>query len=149
MPTERDAATGKTPRKKNPERTKERSEVLQEFSESTADIIQKAASILEEEVAAGIVAARELERSMREGDDFRSDEFDDVMQRLRKDAHDMVNILGEQVNALRSGEFDDLTERFQQDAHDVVDLVLNVVGNAPQFIRRMRPPTPPEADDAS
>jgi len=127
----------KVARKKDSERKKERSEILREFGKSTSDIIQKAASILEEEVAAGIVAAKEVERHMREDGDFRSDEFGDIMQRLRRDAHDMVNIISEQVDNFRSSEFDHLGKRFQKDAHDAVDIMLNVMNVAPDIINRL------------
>jgi hypothetical protein len=127
--------------KPSPKRTSDqetsREEILREFGASTSDIIQKAAVILEEEVAAGIMAAKEVERSMRENGDVRSEAFDDVMVRLRRDAHVIVNIIGEQVDQVRSEEFDELSQRFQKDAHEVVDLFLNVVGNAPGIIDRL------------
>jgi hypothetical protein len=113
-----------------------REEILREFGASTSDMIRKAAVILEEEVAAGILAAKEVERGMRENGDVRSEAFDDIMVRLRRDAHDIVNIIGEQADQMRSEEFDELSKRFQKDAHEVVDVLLNVVSNAPAIINR-------------
>ena len=114
-----------------------REEILREFGTSTSDMIRKAAVILEEEVASGILAAQEVERSMRESGDVRSDTFDDIMVRLRRDAHDIVNIIGEQVDQMRSEEMGELSQRLQKDAHEVVDLFLNVVTNAPDMINRL------------
>ncbi len=118
-------------------REKAREEILREFGASTSDMIQKAAVILEEEVAAGLLAAKEVERSMRESGEVRSDSFDDIVVRLRKDAHDVVNIIGEQVDQMRSEEFDELSHRFQRDAHEAVDVLLNVVTNAPTILNRL------------
>lgn len=123
--------------KRTDRRDKAREEILREFGASTSDMIQKAAVILEEEVAAGLQAAKEVEHSMRESGEFRSDSFDDIVVRLRKDAHDVVNIIGEQVNQMRSEEFDDLSHRFQKDAHEAVDVLLNVVTSAPSIINRL------------
>lgn len=116
---------------------KAREEILREFGASTSDMIQKAAVILEEEVAAGLQAAKEVEQSMRQSGEVRSESFDDIVARLRKDAHDVVNIIGEQANQMRSEEFDDLSRRFQKDAHEAVDVLLNVVTSAPNIINRL------------
>jgi hypothetical protein len=114
-----------------------REEILREFGASTSDMIRKAAVILEEEVASGILAAKEVERSMRESGEVSSESFDDIIVRLRRDAHDVVNIIGEQADQMRSEEFDELSQRFQKDAHEVVDVFLNVVTNAPDIINRL------------
>lgn len=127
---------GKSSTERTTRREKAREEILREFGASTSDMIQKAAVILEEEVAAGLLAAKEVERSMRETGDVRSDSFDDIVVRLRQDAHDVVNIIGEQVDQLRAEEFDELSHRFQRDAHEAVDVLLNVVTNAPNIINR-------------
>ena len=130
------AKSSKTPKKSKAKKEKERARILKQFGESSSDMIQKAALILEEEVAAGIVAAKEIERSMREEGDVRSAEFDDIVQRMRRDAHDVVDIIGTQVNQFRSSEFDDLANRFQKDAHEAVDLFINVLNVAPDIITR-------------
>jgi len=60
-------------------------------------IVEQAASILEEEISAGVVAAKKVEERY-------------------------IN-----VNALRSGASDQLMQRFREDAHDVLDIVLDMV----------------------
>ena len=123
--------------KRSSEQAATREEILREFGASTSDMIRKAAVVLEEEVASGILAAKEVERSMRESGEVSSESFDDIIVRLRRDAHDVVNIIGEQADQMRSEEFDELSQRLQKDAHEVVDLVLNVVTNAPGIINRL------------
>lgn len=127
---------GTSSTKRSARQDKAREEILKEFGASASNMIQKAALILEEEVAAGLLSAKEVERSMRETGEVQSDSFDDIVVRLRKDAHDVVNIIGDQANQMRSEEFDELSQRFQNDAHEVVDLLLNVVTNAPSLINR-------------
>ncbi|MBK8901712.1 MAG: hypothetical protein IPM53_11050 [Anaerolineaceae bacterium] len=127
----------KPKQKRATEQASEREEILRAFGASTSDMIQKAAVILEEEVAVGLLAAREVERSMRETGELSSESFDDILVRLRKDAHDVVNIISEQVDQMRSSEFDELSQRFQKDAHEAVDVLLNAVTHAPGLINRL------------
>ncbi len=124
----------KSARKKNTEGEKKRSETIKDIGKGTSDIIHKAVSILEEEVAAGIVTAKEVDRSIRENKNVQSDELNKLVARLRNDAHDIVNIVSEQFDELRSEESDDLSKKFQKDAHDAVDVMLNIVDVAPDII---------------
>lgn len=55
--------------------------------------IQQAASVLEKEVAAGIGAARSLEQRYVDVETIRARAPDEVMQRLRRDAHDVIDIV--------------------------------------------------------
>ena len=63
----------------------------------TARIVHQAASILEEELAAGIVAAREVEKRFIDVQKVRGANAEEVMQRFRRDAHDVVDILIDMV----------------------------------------------------
>lgn len=143
---------GKPKRERATAQASGREEILRAFGASTSDMIQKAAVILEEEVAVGLLAAREVERSMRETGELRAESFDDILVRLRRDAHDVVNIIGEQVDQMRSAEFDELSGRFQKDAHEAVDVLLNAVTHAPTIINRLLKLsnlTTPDSTDAS
>lgn len=137
MSEQRQQGQEKGSTKRSPRQDKAREEILREFGASTSDMIQKAAFILEEEVAAGLLAAKEVEQSIRQSGEVQSESLDDIVVRLRKDAHDVVNIIGEQADQMRSEEFDDLSVCFQKDAHEAVDVLLNIVTNAPNIINRL------------
>jgi len=77
------------------------------FAETTSRVVRQAASILEEEIAAGIVAARQVEESL-------------------------IN-----VKALRAGNADSVIHRFRKDAHEVVDILVDLVGTAAQYAEEM------------
>jgi len=77
------------------------------FAETTSRVVRQAASILEEEIAAGIVAARQVEE----------------------------NLLN--VKALRAGGADSVIHRFRKDAHEVVDILVDVVGAAVNYAEEM------------
>lgn len=60
---------------------------------TTSRIVQRAASILEEELANGIVAAKQVEMQFVDVDKLRGRDPEEVMQRFRRDAHEVVDIL--------------------------------------------------------
>lgn len=64
----------------------------------TSGIVQQAASILEEELAAGIIAAKRVEARFVDVGKLRESDPKEVMQRFRRDAHDVVDILLDLVN---------------------------------------------------
>jgi hypothetical protein len=55
-------------------------------------IVQEAAAILEQEIAAGITAAKKVEERFVDVKELRSAEADALMHRFRKDAHEIVDI---------------------------------------------------------
>jgi hypothetical protein len=61
-------------------------------------IVEQAASILEEEISAGIVAAKKVEQRYVNVNALRSGDSEQVMQRFRKDAHEVLDILLDLVN---------------------------------------------------
>src|SRR6516165_8801662 len=56
------------------------SEILKRFAESTSRVVQQAAYILEEEIAAGIVAAKQIEARLVDVDELRSEESNEVVR---------------------------------------------------------------------
>jgi translation initiation factor 2B subunit (eIF-2B alpha/beta/delta family) len=69
-------------------------EAYSDFAKSTSTVVHKAASILEEEIAAGIVAAKSVEGHFLNVEKLRSENSEEVvMHRFRRDAHEVVDIL--------------------------------------------------------
>lgn len=56
-------------------------------------IVKLAADILEEEIAAGIIAAKEIEKKVINVEEVRSQDVDHIVTRFRSDAHEVVDIL--------------------------------------------------------
>ena len=74
-------------------------EIISELSRTTSRVVKQAASILEEEIAAGVVAARQMEEHFINVDEIRAEDPDHVMQRFRKDTHEVVDIVIDVLNA--------------------------------------------------
>jgi hypothetical protein len=77
---------------------KGRASPFQDFAQATSRVVQQAASILEEEIAAGIIAAKRVEDRFVNVEQLRSGKPDEVMQRLRRDAHDVLDIFVDMVH---------------------------------------------------
>jgi hypothetical protein len=92
----------------------ELSDAYKGFAETTSNVVQKAAEILEEEVAAGIVAAKRIEQHFLDVKELRDEKPDDVMYRLRRDVHEIVDI------------FVDLTQVSLQRIADVPQSILQI-----------------------
>jgi len=63
-------------------------------------ILKTAVDVLEEEIAAGIVAAKKLEKKVINVDEVRSTNPEELMSRIRRDTHDAVDIFLDAITAL-------------------------------------------------
>ena len=68
-------------------------EILSNFARTTSEVVEKAAMILEEEVAAGVIAAKQLENKFIDSEKIRAEKDAVVMQRFRDDAHEVIDIM--------------------------------------------------------
>jgi hypothetical protein len=66
---------------------------------TTSRLVQQAANILEEEIASGIIAAKKAEQRILNVKRIHAAEKSDLMQRFRKDAHEVVDVLMDLVTA--------------------------------------------------
>ena len=73
-------------------------DLLADVAGKTTHIVQQAVSVLEEELSAGIGGAKNLEQKYVDVTKLRSADSQEVIQRFRKDAHDVVDILIDLVN---------------------------------------------------
>lgn len=75
---------------------------------SAVRIVQKAVTVLEEELAIGINSTKKLEQKLIDVDQLRASQ--DIVQRFRRDAHDVVDILIDLVN-VATNSLDQMTQR--------------------------------------
>jgi len=72
-------------------------------------LLKKAVNVLEEEIAAGILAAKKVEKKVINVDEVRDANPEDLMSRIRRDTHDAIDILLDAFTAL-TNHFGSLTE---------------------------------------
>lgn len=70
-----------------------------EILSSAQKVINSAVNVLEEEIAAGILAAKKIEKRVLDVDDIRNDP-DDLMNRIRRDTHEAVDLFLDALTAI-------------------------------------------------
>lgn len=73
-------------------------EIFSQVAKSTSKVVEQAASILEEEIAAGIVTARKVEDKLFDTKEIRSENKQALFSRFRTDAHEVVDIVMDLVS---------------------------------------------------
>jgi hypothetical protein len=104
-----------------------RSAQLKQISKSSAQIVKDAAALLDEEVAAGIVAAKQVQQRFQKDRRIDPGDFRKTLKKFQGDAHEVVSLLDDQVSELRSQENTALVKRLLHNTHDVVDLTVELV----------------------
>jgi hypothetical protein len=112
-------------------------EGLVESGAEVSAAVRKAATVLESELSSSLAGVRRLESRFTK--DRRVDEkaFDEVVQRLRRNAHEFIDMASSRLADLRSEDVQDLSRRLTADAHDLFDTMINMVGMAPDVINRL------------
>jgi hypothetical protein len=72
--------------------------VVKGLARSASRIVSQASTILEEELAAGIGAAKQIEARLLNVAEMRSTNPDEVMARFRRDAHEVIDIVLDLLN---------------------------------------------------
>lgn len=107
---------------------------FERIGSSTSEIVKQAATLLDEEIAAGIVAARQVQDRFQRERRIDPGDFRNVLARLQSDAHQMVSLLDDQFAALRSEENAEIINRFTANAHGLLDLVVEMVNTGAQVV---------------
>jgi hypothetical protein len=107
--------------------TPEQSARLKNASRSVTNIVQDAAAILDEEVASGIIAARQVQDRFKKENRIDPKDFASALEKFNADAHEVLTLLGKQIDELRTKENVDLTHRLLDRTHDVLDLSVEMV----------------------
>jgi len=102
------------------------------ISNSASEIVKQAATLLDEEIAAGIVAAKQMQDRFQNERRIDPGDFRAALARFQNDAHQLVSLLDGQFAALRSEENAEIINRFTVNAHGLLDLVVEMVNTGAQ-----------------
>ena len=111
---------------RGPSRADKRSERFKQISRSSSQIVKDAAVLLDEEIAAGIVAAKQMQRRFQKERRIDPADFKSLIQKFQSDAHEVVNLFSDQLGELRSAENAELVNNLVRRAHDALDLATEV-----------------------
>jgi hypothetical protein len=125
------------PTNKSARRTEKRGQRFGQIGATTSRIVMDAAALLDEEVAAGIVAAKRVQERFQKERRIEPADFSEALQRFRSDAHDIVNTLNDQFTRLRSPENDELIGRLLKDTHNLLDLAFGIVDTGAEIASQL------------
>lgn len=127
MNTPKGNARAKSNRKFTGRDRADHAERFQRISKSSSQIVKDAAVLLDEEIAAGILTAKQMQQRFQKERRVDPSDFKDLLEKLRSDAHQMVNLFGDQLSELRSPENAELVNGLVKRSHDMLDLATDVV----------------------
>lgn len=126
-PEQKKKATKSPYGSREPSPANARSERFKQISKSSSQIVKDAAVLLDEEIAAGIVAAKQMQQRFQKERRVDPADFKSLIQKFQSDAHEVVNLFSDQLAELRSAENAELVNSLVRRAHDVLDLATEVV----------------------
>src|SRR5689334_17495096 len=91
-------------------------------AEGSAQIVKDAAALLDEELSAGILAAKQVQQRFQKEKRLDASDFKDPLAKFQSDAHELVAQLSHQVEQLGSKENAELANRLLRHTHDMVDV---------------------------
>jgi hypothetical protein len=132
MPGQRKAPKGGS----SQDRTKKQ-QTLEGAAADGSAAVRQAASVLERELAAGLAGVRRLGTRFSEERRVDQAEFEDVLERFRTNAHELIDAASARVTELGSEDVQDLSRRLTRDAHDLFDTFADLFRLAPDMINRV------------
>ena len=110
---------------------------FEQVSKSTAQIVKDAAALLDEELAAGIVAANQVQQRFRTEGRVDPRDFSNALQRFQADAHEVITLLNERLNEMRSQENFDVVKKLVNRSHDMVDVAVELVNSSAEMANQL------------
>ena len=110
----------------NTSRSEKGSERIKQISKVSSQIVRDAAVLLDEEIAAGIVAAKQMQRRFQKERRIDPSDFREAILQLQEHAHEVVNQLNERVSDMGSQENQEVMRRLVSRSHDLLDLTVEV-----------------------
>lgn len=110
---------------------------LEGAAANASNAVRQAAAVLEKELAAGLTGVQRLEQRFEK--DHRIDQaaFDEVLQSLRTNAHEFVDVASNRMSELRAGDVQELAQQFTTHAQDLLDSVISLLAIGPDIVNRL------------
>ena len=106
-------------------------------------------ALLDEEIAAGIVAANQVRQRLQKERRIDPRDFREALQRFQRDGHEVVDLIDHQLAELRSKENAELTTRLLHNAHDLLDLAVGLVNMGAEIAGQVAQANLPKNDGGS
>ena len=110
---------------------------LEDAASGASEAVRQAAAVLEKELAAGVSGVQRLGAHLTKERRVDQEAFDEVLARLRANAHEFVGVAANRVGDLRADDVQELAAQFSTHAQDLLDTVINMVSVAPDMLNRV------------
>jgi hypothetical protein len=110
---------------------------FEEVSKSTAQIVKDAAALLDEELAAGITAAKQVQQRFRKEGRINPADFGDALQRFQADAHEVIALLNDRLNEMRTDENYQIVKKLVDRSHDLIDVAVDLVNGSAEVANQL------------
>lgn len=97
---------------------------LESIGGNASQIVRDAASLLDEELAAGIVAAKQMQERFRKERKVSSDDFKGALQKFQDDVNQVITMLDDQFGQMQSGKNAQIFKGLVSNAHDLLNLAV-------------------------
>jgi hypothetical protein len=122
---------------------------FKDIGTASSRIVTQAAALLDEEIAAGIVAAKQVQQRFQKERRIDPRDFREALQRFQRDGHEVVDLIDHQLGELRSKENAELTTRLLHNAHDLLDLAVGLVNMGAEIAGQLAQTNLPRQDGGS
>jgi hypothetical protein len=122
---------------RNQRKTRGRSRRFERISNGTSAIVTEAAALLDEELAAGVAAAKRVQARFQKERRIETSDLKDALARFQSDAHEVVTLLNDQFSTLRSNENGEIVNRFTANAHGLLDVVVEMITTGAQVANEL------------
>ena len=121
-------------RRSNRKATKAR---FEQVSKSSAQIVKDAAALLDEELASGIVAAKQVQQRFRKEGRVDPTDFSEALNRFQANAHEVISLLNDRLSEMRSDENFAVVKNLVERSHDMVDLAVELVNSSAEIASQL------------
>lgn len=106
---------------------------VKKIGDNSSQIVKQAASLLDDELAAGIVTAKQVQERFQKERRVDPSDFKETVQRLQTQAHEAVNQLNSKVSEASSKENVELLQRLIDNSHDLLDLAVEMLNTGAEL----------------
>jgi hypothetical protein len=110
---------------------------LEEAGDEASKAVRRAADVLEREVSAGLDESRRMERVALDNRRLDPEQLRQVADRFRRNAHDLIDMVGNRVVEMTGDDTRDLSRRLSGDAHSLLDALVDLAEVAPDVVNSL------------
>lgn len=114
-----------------------RDETVHRVGAQASDVVRQAADVLEEELSGGIAEARRLQDRVTDRGRLEPEDLDELTERVRRNAHQLVDLVSERFEDLRADDVQELKSRLTKDVHQILDAALDLTAMVPPTLNRL------------